>query len=214
MCWNQYVSINTFFFGVFVLGLIAFNNVYSTYKIDEFKNLYTYFFFLSFISMQLIETLLWRNLKNRVWNQSISIAGALLLLIQPIASLMLIKNIARRNCMVFVYSILAVIYFMYKLITHDFYTSVSKCGHLKWNWGEENLLTTAFYLFFMFYSLWMNKYYTAIFFGLLLFVISYYSYYTDGSAGSLWCWSVNIFMLYYLCKLLFVLPYREYMGWG
>ena len=36
MCWNEYVSINTFIFGVFVLLLIAFNNKYSKYKIIDF----------------------------------------------------------------------------------------------------------------------------------------------------------------------------------
>jgi hypothetical protein len=62
MCWNEYVSINTFVFGIFVLLLIAFNNKYSKYKIIEFENPYTYFFMVSFISMQFIEFILWRNL--------------------------------------------------------------------------------------------------------------------------------------------------------
>ena len=43
MCWNEYVSINTFVFGIFVLLLIAFNNKHSQYKIIEFQNPYAYF---------------------------------------------------------------------------------------------------------------------------------------------------------------------------
>ena len=58
MCWNQYVSINTFIFGIFGLVLIAFNNKYSTYKIKIFNNHYAYLFMLSFIFMQLIEFIL------------------------------------------------------------------------------------------------------------------------------------------------------------
>ena len=42
MCWNQYISINTFVFGVFVLLLVAFNNKYSNYKIEFFNNIYAY----------------------------------------------------------------------------------------------------------------------------------------------------------------------------
>lgn len=36
MCWNQYVSINTFVFGIFVLLIIAFNQRYSNYKLVFF----------------------------------------------------------------------------------------------------------------------------------------------------------------------------------
>ena len=213
MCWNQWVSINTFLFGVFVLCLIAMNNRYSNYKIDEFKNPYMYFFFMSFISMQFFEFLLWRNLKNRDWNYWISMAGSFLLLIQPIASLMLLKDVNLRKTMLLCYSIPAGLAFFYNVVGNDFSTTVSKCGHLKWNWlaKKSNLsyLRYAFYLFFMLYSFYVNKQFVSILFALLLFAISYYSYYKHGSAGSLWCWIVNIVMIYYLCKICLVLPYQE-----
>ena len=68
MCWNQYVSLNTFIFSVFVLLLIAFNNKYSNYKLNEFKSIYVYFFIMSFALMQFIEFILWRNLNNQLIN--------------------------------------------------------------------------------------------------------------------------------------------------
>ena len=69
MCWNQYVSINTFIFSIFVLILIAFNNKYSPYKVKEFDSIFVYIFFISFISMQLIEFFIWRNLEDKKLNK-------------------------------------------------------------------------------------------------------------------------------------------------
>lgn len=212
MCWNQDVSINTFLFGVFVLFLIAINNKYSKYKIAEFNNAFTYFFFMSFITMQFFEFLLWRNLDNPVMNNIISIAGAFLLIIQPIASLTMLENITLRNKLLLLYSIPALSYFAYRVTTQKFNTTVSKSGHLAWKWGgpTDNVFTHLFYLFFLYYSLFVNKHYFAIFLTLTLFVISYYTYYKEGSAGSMWCWLINIVMLYYLLKILIYLPYQEH----
>ena len=48
---------------------------------------------VSFISMQFIEFILWRNLNNKFINKIMSILGSLLLVIQPIASLTILENI-------------------------------------------------------------------------------------------------------------------------
>ena len=77
MCWNEFVSMNTFIFGIFGLLIIAYNNKYSNYKISFFNNSYAYLFMLAFILMQLIEFILWRNLDNRVINNIVSILGSL-----------------------------------------------------------------------------------------------------------------------------------------
>jgi hypothetical protein len=212
MCWNQYVSLNTFVFGVFVLILIAFNNRYSQYKIKEFENPYTYFFMVSFISMQFIEFILWRNLNNPLINKIFSILGSLLLVIQPIASLLMLKDIPIRNKLLGIYTVPAFIYSLYMASKTDFNTTISKTGHLKWNWintNYSNVFAYAFYLFFLYYSPFVNKNYIGIIFTLASFAMYYYLYYTEGSSGSLWCWSVNIIMLYYLIKLLIYLPYQE-----
>ena len=87
MCWNQYVSLNTFIFGIFGLLFILYNNLYSPYKLKEFKTIGTYFFFMSFILMQGIEYVLWKNIKNKKTNHLYSFYAALLVFIQPIASL-------------------------------------------------------------------------------------------------------------------------------
>ena len=209
MCWNQYVSLNTFVFGIFILLLIAYNNKYSQYKITEFQSVYTYFFFVSFISMQLIEFFLWRNLNNTFFNQFFSFIGSFLLFIQPIASLSMLQNQSLKWKLMTSYFIPASLYFIYDYNRHPYITTVSKTGHLKWKWIDfinHNVLY-LFWLFFFFYSFVANKYYGGMIFGILLFTITYYSYYKDGSAGSLWCWIVNSIMIYYAFRLLFILPF-------
>lgn len=213
MCWNQYVSLNTFVFSAFVLLLIVYNNKYSPYKIEELNSVYAYFFLMSFFTMQLIEFFLWRNLNDKSLNQLFSILGALLLLFQPVASLMLLKDITLRNKMLMIYIIPAFSHFIYKVTSKDFLTEVSKTGHLKWNWidlsGNKQIFFVA-WLFFLFFSIFYNKQYLALAYTIALLIISLYSYTKDGSFGSLWCWSINSLMLFYAIKLLVILPYKEH----
>jgi len=213
MCWNQYVSINTFVFGIFGLILIFFNNKYSNYKIDFFKNSYAYLFMLSFIFMQLFEFILWRNLDNQLINKIVSTLGFLLLSIQPITSLLLLNNIQLRNKLLLTYSIPAFIFVIYNILTTNIHTVLSPSGHLAWKWTfyKNRLLSwiiIPFYLFFLFFSLLYNKYYNSLFILLLYFIFIYY-FGKDGSSGSIWCLSVNSTVLYFLLQILIVMPYYE-----
>ena len=213
MCWNEYVSINTFVFGIFSLLLIAFNNKYSNYKVSFFNNSYAYLFMLSFITMQLFEFILWRNLDNTILNNIVSILGFLLLSIQPIASLLLLNNIPLRNILLLAYSIPAFTFATYNILTTNIHTILSPSGHLAWKWtGYKNgllkLLVIPFYLFFLFFSLLYNKYYNSLLI-LLLYVIFIYYFGKDGSSGSIWCLSVNSTVLYFLLQVLVVMPYYE-----
>jgi hypothetical protein len=212
MCWNQYVSINTFVFGVFVLLIIAFNQSYSNYKIDFFKNKYAYFFLFTVILMQFFEFILWRNLDNKSINKFISILGILLLALQPFASLLLLNNIHLRNNLLITYSIPAIIFLVYNYSSTNIYTKVSKYGHLSWHWTNYDkkfdIIVKMFYLFFLFFSLFYNKYYKSIVLLLAFFIINFY-YYKDGTDGSIWCFFVNIVMLYFLIQLLIQLPIEE-----
>jgi hypothetical protein len=215
MCWNQYVSINTFVFGIFGLLLIAFNNKYSTYKLEAFKNTYTYIFILSFLIMQLYEFILWRNLDNFTINNIVSILGFLLLSIQPIASLLLLTNIPLRNQLLVIYSIPAIIFVIYNLINTKIHTILSPSGHLAWKWTFytetdklTDLIVKLFYLFFLFFAPIYNKYYKSLIL-LFLYILFIYYFRKDGSAGSIWCLSVNVIILYFVIQILVVMPYNE-----
>jgi hypothetical protein len=213
MCWNQYVSLNTFIFSVFVLLLIAYNNEYTQYKTPIFDNKFFYFLFLSFITMQLIEFFLWKYINNKKINNIFSMLGSLLLIIQPIASLLLLKNETLRYSLIIPYSICALLFFIYEINNHSFYTTVSKTGHLLWKWNDMSgykILLYFIWMILLFLSLFINKHYGPVLYLILLLAISYYSYDKDGSAGSLWCWSINSVMLYYAFNLLIVLPFKEH----
>jgi hypothetical protein len=163
--------------------------------------------------MQLIEFFIWRNLNNKDLNKLFSNLGALLLLLQPVASLTLLKDIDLRNRMLTLYIIPAFSYFIYEFTSKDFFTVVSKTGHLKWDWvdlsGNKRILLVA-WLFFLFFSIFYNKYYLGLAYTIALLIISLYSYLKDGSFGSLWCWSINSLMLFYAIKLLVIIPYKEH----
>ena len=213
MCWNQYVSINTFTFGIFVLLLVAFNNQYSSYKIEFFKNPYAYFFVLSVISMQFFEFLLWRNINNPLINNIVSTLGLILLALQPFTSLLLLNDIKLRNNLLTIYSISTVLFLMYTMYTTNIHTKISKSGHLSWHWTNSKtplltLLALIFYLIFLFFPLVHNKYYQTLLLLFIFFVIKYY-YDKDGSSNSLWCFFVNIIMLFFLIQVLMVLPLNE-----
>jgi hypothetical protein len=198
---------------MFILILIAFNNNYSPYKLTVFDSIFVYIFFISFITMQLIEFFIWRNLEDKKMNKLFSILGAFLLIIQPIASLMMLKNNKLKWKMLTIYSIPALIYFIYQLNYHNFYTEVSKTGHLKWHWSISNYKITfafIFYMYFLMYSIFVNKHYLLMFYALFLLLLSYYLYINDETVNSIWCWSVNSFMLYFAFELLILLPFKEH----
>lgn len=213
MCWNEHISINTFSFSVFVLLLIYYNNSsQSQYKMVEFENPYMYLFFMSFVTMQFIEFVLWRNLSHKSINYIFSILGVTLLALQPIASILLVTHSSLRNRLLWMYGLPMVGYLCYQFMTKSLHTSISAKGHLQWNWTHPQyslLIITTFYMIFLYLPLILNQNYLAMFFTLSLFTITYYMYYRDGSAGSLWCWSINAMMIFLITKLLFYLPFQE-----
>ena len=150
MCWNKDVSLNTFLFSIFTLFLIMYNNTYTKYKINEINNIFAYIFLLSFISMQLIEYFLWQNLNNNFYNKLLSFFAASLIFIQPIASIFIIKDISQRNIMLFIYLLFGIPFSIFKINSISFSTSVSKNGHLIWDWIDQKN-TKKTYLFYLFY---------------------------------------------------------------
>jgi hypothetical protein len=164
--------------------------------------------------MQLIEFFIWRNLKNKNINKIFSILGSFLLLIQPIASLLMLKNNKLKWKMVSIYGIPAFVYFIYQLKNHRFYTDVSKNGHLIWNWSTSNdkflFFGFLFYLYFLMYSIFINGHYLLMIYSMLLLLASYYLYVKDKTVSSIWCWAVNTIMFIFAFKLLMLLPFREH----
>jgi hypothetical protein len=213
MCWNQYVSLNTFLFSVFVLILIWFNNKYTQYKTPLFNNNFTYFFFFSFMLMQLIEFFIWRNLDDKFLNHILSVVGMFLVIIQPIASLLILDDKKLSYKLIAIYSLFSFSFLIHQLNDHKFTTEVAKNGHLKWKWNDLTGYKSILYLLWLgllYYSLIVSKNYMPLIYVSILLIISYYSDYNGGTAGSLWCWSINSIMFYYLFNLIIILPFKEH----
>lgn len=209
MCWNEEVSLNTFLFSSFVLLLILYNNTYTQYKITYLNNLWIYLFFMSFIAMQLVEFFIWRNINNKFYNHIFSTMAAMLLFIQPLVSLMMLSNISLRNNLILVYSVLFLPYFIYKFITNNMKSRISNKGHLEWLFFDTNMLLFAGWMFFFLISFIYTQNLYGLLFGVIVFFISCYNYYKDETLGSMWCWGVNLIMIYFAFYLLFYLPFYE-----
>lgn len=212
MCWNKDISLNTFLFSSFVLGLIMYNNAYTQYKIVVLNNVYAYIFFMSFILMQLIEYFIWINIKNPLYNGIFTGLATLLLIFQPIASNMLITNEIIRKKLLYSYLLFIIPLSIYRFNIKNMNSSVSKLGHLQWNTvsvgnNPYNILFTLIWIFFFLFPLFYQKYNFGLAFGLLTLIIITYNFFNDDSVGSMWCWIVNIIMIYYAGYLLFYLPF-------
>jgi len=209
MCWNAAVSLNTFLFSSFALLLIIYNNSFTKYKIKELNNKWIYIFFVSFILMQLIEFFIWRNINNKYYNNLFSILAISLLVIQPIASIMIIKTTTMRNGLLFVYLLLAIPYSIYQFSTKKIHTIVSKNGYLDWYFFNNSFLVLFIWFFCVFFSIIYEKIWSLVIFSIIALIICFIKY--RYSAGSMWCWAINSIMIYYITYLLIFLPFLEKM---
>jgi hypothetical protein len=211
MCWNEHVSLNTFLFSSFVLLLIIYNNLFTKYKIKELNNTFIYLFIASFVFIQLIEFFIWKNINDKFYNNMFSIMAALLLLLQPIASIMMIlSNIRLRNTLLFLYLLLAIPFSIYSFSTKRIHSVISKTGHLDWNLFETTQISWITWLFFFLFSIIYEKRWFGIMFAIGTLIITFINYRSDSAViGSMWCWIVNSVMIYYAFYLLIYLPFLE-----
>jgi len=209
MCWNAEVSLNTFLFSSFVLGLVIYNNLYTQYKIPEIDNLWFYIFMMLFISVQLIEYFIWRNINNKYYNNIFSIIVTIVFILLPMSTMMMISDISVRFSAFVGYFIFMVYSFVYRFDASDSHTALTPKGHLRFfinKWSKlEYFIWVVFFLFAFFY---IGKWWSFLF-GVFTFLITLYSFYTDKSSGSMWCWVVNSFFIGAAFYILFYLPFFE-----
>ena len=216
MCWNQDISINTFVFSCLALVFIYYTNTFTRYKTHLFDNPVVYLFFLSVVSMQLIEFFLWRNLKNPVINKYLSKLASFLFILQPFFLILIIPVLATRYMMLFIYSIYMLTYLFYKKMYSpvNFHTSVGKNGHLSWEFvnlkGFESIFALLYLLIYLSAIFIINNPLLIIFL-IPAFIISLF-YYKDQTIGTMWCWISNLFLLYLIINILIFKPYLEYNG--
>jgi len=223
MCWNKEVSLNTFIFACFVLGFIYYNNTYTQYKLDDFKNPWVYVALLSFSSIQLIEYFLWISIENndKKMNTIWSIIGFILLCIHPIIFLMILPSSLAyyRNIFILFYAIIISISFVCRQLTSPiiFETTIGKTKHLswKWNWLKKHNNTynisffgIIFYLLYIAITLCSFSYslpfYHALIYSIVVCLLLFSN--EPSTVSSLWCWISNAIFIVLLFKLLFLMP--------
>jgi len=122
-------------------------------------------------------------------NHILSILGFLLLVVQPFASLYLIKETKLRNNLLTFYSICSFVFVVYNTQTTYIQTSITPRGHLPWNWSYYIWLPVSFY-----FSL---SYTIKIIYLIFLFLFFTLFHFIGKGAGSLWCLFVNSMIIYF-----------------
>jgi hypothetical protein len=224
MCWNADISINTFIFSCFALVFIYITNTYSRYKTPLFDNPLFYLFALLAASMQLLEFFLWRNLNNKSLNTQLSKAGLLLLFSQIFVLILIVDNPVYRYSLLGVLVLISLIVYVYSQSHPIVFKTRESGGHLSWDWiilpglsftTNLILLTIGLLLYFIPFFLIKESQDLKIrllLLGILMYLFSYLVGKKDHTYGSLWCWSVNLFFLYFIVNILLVQPFYEYNG--
>lgn len=214
MCYNETISLNTFVFSMAVMAFIYYNNQYTQYKVKAFQNKYMYLFFISVVSIQLVEYFLWKSIKtgNVRMNEIASTIGWLFIrVLHPVSFLFLLDNTFLRNLLVVSYLIGVFIFTWFSSSPIEFFTIV-KDGHLFWHWLyrekiEYKLYGIIYFLFLIpaFMKLpWLT--------GIAMIYFIYLYFHRNNNWTSMWCWSINLTFIFYLVWILIVLPYHEYNG--
>lgn len=223
MCWNKYVSLNTFIFSFIGICFLFYTSNYTPYKVDLFildkpSKYWNYIGLFSIFSMQLIEYFIWISIetKNKFMNKIWSIIGIVAIFMQPFSFIMAtdITQTYLRNIVIVCYIIFWLLYGAFKTINGSINvsTSVAKNGHLSWDWAKNDskmvlFIYLLFYSFYYFANKNQNK--NILILPLLIIIASFYDYNKYGTFGSYWCWLGNSFVLYYLFYVLFYLPFNE-----
>ena len=198
MCWNQKISLNTFLFSLFGISFAYFNNVI---------NIYGFLFYLSFVSMQLVEYFAWGNLNDKKMNRFLSQIGLFLIVLQPIfftlSDFTLSDNIdnQKKTSIIALYLLFSIFCLLYFPI--DFSMNKAQNGHLAWNWLNFPTIIHFIWLSFLFGLFLYHKQYLKLSVHLIIFLAIYYTYYKTKTWGSLWCWLANFAALKLILQVFF-----------
>jgi hypothetical protein len=195
MCWNASISLNTFLLGMFAIGLGVMNNVVPVTKA---------IFYMSFVSMQLIEYFIWTNLDNPMRNALWSKVGLGLIFIQPMAALLtfgITSPMTWMAIMAYVVFVGIVNVIIKPLQTVDFSSVRAENGHLRWNWLQYPLWVMAIWLFAMFIDNVIKREWLEL--GISLFIVFavFFTYLKSNTWGSLWCWVANFISIVILWRV-------------
>ena len=193
MCWNATVSLNTFIFSLFGMLFGLANGIISFERA---------LFIISFVSMQLVEYFTWKNLDNKQTVRLLSQIGTLVVLSQIVFLMNYHEKLQNKGLWFLGFAGVTLLAFSTTKIDYSMHKAPN--GHLAWNW-----LSTwpKWYLMFWvlcFLGLVLHmKNYDTFLFALVTILISYYTYSSSGTWGSMWCWFANILAFWWVVKVFY-----------
>jgi hypothetical protein len=195
MCWSADVSLSTF-----VLGLAAVCVGLVSGEIDVRYAV----FFMSFVSIQLVEYFLWTHLGDATINRACSYAGLLLVLLQPLALGAVPASPIEgwRTVYFTLYASFLVVFAATWLSwpRRAMSTSVASNGHLLWHWMSWPVYLVAAWVAFFVIGAFAAFDWVGWAFVLATIGVSVFAYYTSGTAGSMWCWMANAASIFILVQ--------------
>lgn len=195
MCWNASVSLNTFLFSLFTIVLAVFNNVLSIPLAA---------YYLSFVSMQLVEYFLWKNIDKIEYNTLWSKIALVVIILQPIMTILCIgysDPIMWLMLTLYLLFILYVATVVKPFHTIDFSSERAENGHLRWNWLKFPLWVLVIWVGFVFFENIYHHRWLDAFWKICVVAIIYYTYIQSGTWGSMWCWIANAIAIYLLWRI-------------
>ena len=206
MCFNAKVSISIFLISLLVL-LSVFYKVYflkGNVGSVNYDNIIVFTaFILSIIVIQFIEYKLWNSQDNISDNMFWSKIAFVIILLQPLMSLLRTNDKTIRNKLIIAYILFVILTFLLLLPSRVFQSYKGEDGHLNWKWLELKGIQYTFMIGWMllfFSSDYFNGTLTSSIPAILAMLILFYYY--IGSWASLWCLVANIISIYYLYLLI------------
>jgi hypothetical protein len=152
--------------------------------------------------MQLLEYFVW---SKTVDNKLISKIAYTVILLQPIFSIILIKDENKKYILplLVAYCIFLIFVFILKPINKiDFRMIPAENGHLSWKWLDFPLYIILIWVGFLVIRLLLNKEYFLLSFVLVSVAVTYYFYHKSLTWGSLWCWLANLVAFYLILSVI------------
>ena len=188
MCWNAKVSLESFLFGAAAIIIAAYYHL----------PLPLILFYATIAGMQFVEYIVWTYGSDPDINLYASFAGAFLIFLQPISSILTLPTgtgpLLSGYVLCSLTKIIASSLHSNKTLREIYRMEPGKDGHLVWGWLNRDPLTIigyGIYFIFAFIPIFLSKDYNFASALLITLGVSMYSLYMNKTWGSLWCWLVN-----------------------
>lgn len=190
MCWSASVSLNTFIFSLFGMLFALANGVISFEKA---------LYILSFASMQLVEYFTWKNLNNKNAVRLLSQIGTLVIVSQVVFLLNMNKKLQNKGLWYLGFACITLLMFSTTKIDYSMHKAPN--GHLAWNWLSS--WPKWYLLFWVLCILLQMKSYDNFIFALITALVTFYTYSSSGTWGSMWCWIANVTAFWWVAKVFY-----------